>query len=186
MYVDIGCFHPIRQNNTYLMYKLGWRGINIDLNPLSIELFKVARPKDINICAAISNNETKKDLFFDHDLSSLNTISKNHTIFIEKAFGIKNLKRKKIKTTRLSDLLIKKKINKIDFMNIDIEGHELEVLKTINFKRFDIKVICIEIVNYDFYSKKIKIYKDKIFKILKKNNYSLKFKTSVNYIFKKK
>ena len=71
-------------------------------------------------------------------------------------------------------------------MNIDIEGHELEVLKTINFKRFDIKVICIEIVNYDFYSKKIKIYKDKIFKILKKNNYSLKFKTSVNYIFKKK
>ena len=71
-------------------------------------------------------------------------------------------------------------------MNIDIEGHELEVLKTINFKHFDIKVICIEIVNYDFYSKKIKIYKNKIFKIFKKNNYILKFKTSVNYIFMKK
>jgi hypothetical protein len=71
-------------------------------------------------------------------------------------------------------------------MNIDIEGNELEVLKTINFNKLDIKVICIEIVNYDFYSRKIKISKDKIFKILKKNNYILKFKTFVNYIFVKK
>ena len=38
-YVDVGCFHPTRQNNTYLMYKLGWSGVNIDLNPLTIELF---------------------------------------------------------------------------------------------------------------------------------------------------
>ena len=56
-YLDVGCFHPTRQNNTYLMYKLGWNGINIDLNPLTIELFNVARPNDINICAAVSNKK---------------------------------------------------------------------------------------------------------------------------------
>ena len=184
-YVDVGCFHPTRQNNTYLMYKLGWGGVNIDLNPLTIELFKVARPNDINICAAVSNSNGVKNLFFDHDLSSLNTISKNHTLYIEKAFGTKDLKKKKIKTTTLSNLLKKEKISKIDFMNIDIEGHELEVLKTFNFKHFDIKVICIEIVNYDFYSKSIKINKNEIVKILKKNNYTLKFNTVVNYIFVK-
>ena len=182
-YVDVGCFHPTRQNNTYLMYKLGWSGINIDLNPLTIELFKVARPSDINICAAISNSNSVKSLFFDHDLSSLNTISKNHTLFIKKAFGTKDLKKKKIKTTTLNKLLKKEKISKIDFMNIDIEGHELEALKTFNFKHFNIKVICIEIVNYDYYSKSIKINKNEIFKILKKNNYTLKFNTVVNYIF---
>ena len=182
-YVDVGCFHPTRQNNTYLMYKLGWSGVNIDLNPLTIELFKVARPNDINICAAVSNSNEVKNLFFDHDLSSLNTISKNHTLYIEKAFGTKDLKKKKIKTTTLDNLLKKEKISKIDFMNIDIEGHELEVLKTFNFKHFDIKVICIEIVNYDYYSKSIKINKNEIFKLLKKNNYTLKFNTVVNYIF---
>ena len=182
-YVDVGCFHPTRQNNTYLMYKLGWGGVNIDLNPLTIELFKVARPNDINICAAVSNSNEVKNLFFDHDLSSLNTISKNHTLYIEKAFGTKDLKKKKIKTTTLSNLLKKEKISKIDFMNIDIEGHELEVLKTFNFKHFDIRVICIEIVNYDYYSKSIKINKNEIFKLLKKNNYTLKFNTVVNYIF---
>ena len=71
------------------------------------------------------------------------------------------------------------------FMNINIEGHELEVLKTLNFKHFDIKDICIEIVNYDFYSRNIKINKNIIFKILRKNNYTLKFKSVINYIFVK-
>ena len=70
-------------------------------------------------------------------------------------------------------------------MNIDIEGNELDVLKTINFRKIDIKVICIEIVNYEFYSKKIKVNKNKILNILKKNNFKLKFKTSVTYIFTK-
>ena len=56
----------------------------------------------------------------------------------------------------------------------------------INFKNFDIKVICIEIVNYDFYSKNIKVNKSKIFKIMRKNNYKLEFKSFVNYIFIKK
>ena len=71
-------------------------------------------------------------------------------------------------------------------MNIDIEGNELEVLKALNFKKLDIKIICIEIVKYDFYSINIKINKKKIFNILKKNDYHLKFKTFVNYIFIKK
>jgi len=56
-YVDLGCFHPTRFNNTFKMYKKGWRGMNIDLNPLTIELFDFARPEDINICSAISNKE---------------------------------------------------------------------------------------------------------------------------------
>ena len=67
-------------------------------------------------------------------------------------------------------------------MNIDIEDSELKVLKTLNFNYFDIKVICIEVIN-QFNTKKSNINKDKIIKILKKNNYILKFKTFVNYIF---
>ena len=186
IYLDLGCFHPIRQNNTYLFHKLGWKGINIDLNPLTIKLFNTARPDDINICAAVSNRSGYKNLFFDHDLSSLNTINKNHTKFLKKAFGIRNLKKKRVKTYTLNNILKDNNINKIDFMNMDIEGNELEVLKTLNLKKLNIKVICIEIVNYGDYSKNIKINKKKIFKIFKKNNYRLKFNTFVNYIFIKK
>ena len=183
IYLDLGCFHPIRQNNTYLFHKLGWKGINIDLNPLAIDLFNIARPNDINICTAISGKKGTKNLFFDHELISLNTISKNHTLFLKKAFGKTNLKKRKIKTNTLNSILKKHNIKDIDFMNIDIEGNELEVLKALNLKKIAIKVICIEIVNYQIYSNDIKINKEKIFNILKKNNYRLKFKTFVNYIF---
>ena len=182
MYLDVGCFHPIRQNNTYLMYKLGWKGINIDLNPLSIELFNVARTNDINICAALSSKKSTETVYFDHSLSSLNTISKEHILFLKKAFGLNKLKKRKIKTITLTGLLKKNKIRKIDFMNIDIEGSELKVLKTLNFNYFDIKVICIEMLN-QFFTKRNKINKDKIIKIFKQNNYTLKFKTFANYVF---
>ena len=181
-YLDVGCFHPIRQNNTYLMHQLGWKGVNIDLNPLSIELFNIARPNDINICAAVSNKKSTTILYFDHSLSSLNTISKKHIFFLKKAFGLNKLKKRKIKTYTLTNLLKKNKIRKIDFMNIDIEDSELKVLKTLNFNYFDIKVICIEVIN-QFNTRQSNINKDKIIKILKKNNYILKFKTFVNYIF---
>ena len=82
-YVDVGCYHPVGYNNTYRMFKLGWKGMNIDLNPLSIEFFNVARPKDINICAAISNKKSG-NLYLDHELSPQNTLEKNHTNFYEK------------------------------------------------------------------------------------------------------
>ena len=52
-YVDVGCYHPIDGNNTYLLFKRGWNGINIDLNKTSIDLFKKARNKDLNLNFAI-------------------------------------------------------------------------------------------------------------------------------------
>lgn len=185
LYIDLGCFHPIRQNNTYLLYKLGWKGINIDLNPLTVELFNVARPNDINICAAVSNKKAKEFLYFDHSLSPLNTISKNHLLFLNNAFGLNEVKKKKIKTTTLKNILKKNKIKKIDFMNIDIEGSELKVLRSLDFNYYDISVICIEVIN-QFHTAKSKKNKNEILKLLKKNNYILKFKTFVNYIFIKK
>ena len=58
-YVDVGAQHPIKNNNTYLLHKKGWEGINIDLDQKNINLFNVSRKKDCNICAAISS--LKKD-----------------------------------------------------------------------------------------------------------------------------
>ncbi len=185
IYIDIGCFHPVRQSNTFLMHKLYWKGINIDLNPLTIDLFNIARPNDINICAAISNKKGEKNMYFHHELSSVNTLDKNHTLFLKKHFGIVDLKKKKIRTKTITEILLKLKIKNIDFLNIDIEGNELNVLKSINFKYFDIGVICVEIINYKSFHKKLKTDKNKIFNLLKKNNYSLKFRSAVNYVFVK-
>jgi len=182
-YVDLGCFHPTRLNNTYQFYKKGWTGLNIDLNPLTIDLFNFARPKDINVCAAISNKRSKKKLYFLGDLDSKNTLDFNHKNWLKNHFNIKekDFKIKKIKTITLGEILDKNKIFNIDFLNIDIEGKELEVLKLLDFKKFKIKVICVELFSYNKISSKKSI---KLKKILKKNGFKLVDKSEINYIFK--
>ena len=183
-YLDVGCFHPTRSNNTSKLFKRGWKGINIDLNPLTIELFDYARPKDINICAAISNKEEKKKLYFLGDLDSKNTLNFNHKKWLNRHFGIKNkdFKIKNIKTKKLNNILKKHNFYNIDFMNIDIEGHELEVIETIDFKKFKISVICIEILDYDIFAIN---RKKRLISFLKKKGFKLITRNKINYIFKK-
>ena len=184
-YVDLGCFHPTRVNNTFKMYKNGWYGMNIDLNPLTIELFNFARPNDINICSAISNNEKKKKLYYLGDLDPKNTLNFSHKKWLNKEFKISNkdIKSKSVKTQKLDKILKQNNFIEFDFLNIDIEGHELEVLRSLNLRKFKISVICVEILNYD---KASEIRKKNLIKYLKNNKYQLVEKSTVNYIFKYK
>ena len=184
-YVDLGCFHPTRSSNTFEFYKRGWKGLNIDLNPLTIDLFNYARPKDTNICTAISNKKSNKKLYFLGELDSKNTLDLNHKNWLSKHFRIekKDFRIKNIKTNTLEQILNKNRFFKIDFLNIDIEGHEFDVLKLFNFKKFDIKVICIELLNFNKLSGD---RKKKLILILKKNKFKLVDKSKINYIFKRK
>ena len=75
-YVDVGAQHPISNNNTYLLFKRGWKGINIDLDRKNIDLFKLSRPNDINLNYAVSNKEGEAELYFYHETSPINTLSK--------------------------------------------------------------------------------------------------------------
>ena len=59
-----------------LLHKRGWNGINVDLDAKSIQLFNLARSKDININTAVSSGKFTKDLYFYHDKSAINTIEK--------------------------------------------------------------------------------------------------------------
>ena len=183
-YVDLGCFHPVRSNNTLQFYKKGWKGLNIDLNQLTIDLFNFARPADTNICAAISNKKVKKKLYFLGDLDSKNTLDLNHKNWLGKHFNInkKDFKIKIVKTKTLNEILNKNKLYNIDFLNIDIEGHEFEVLKSVNFKKFNIKVICVELINFNKFSRN---KKNQLVSLLKKNKYKFVDKSEINYIFKK-
>ena len=76
IYIDVGCNHPIKFNNTYLLYKRGWSGINIDLDSKSINEFKKFRPNDYNIKKIVSNNDEIKEIYLYHERSAINTLSK--------------------------------------------------------------------------------------------------------------
>ena len=151
-FIDIGCHHPFLNNNTYSLYKRGWTGINIDLDFNSIDMFNFFRKKDLNIVAAVSDKIEIKDLYFFHNRSAVNTLSKNA--------GTKAKEIKSIKTNTINNIIENSayKNEEIDFISIDVEGHELNVLKGIDFKRYKPKLVVIEFINYnnkEFYEQQI-------------------------------
>ena len=170
-YIDIGCFHPIMFSNTCLLFNNGWSGINIDLNQISIDLFNMIRPKDYNFCAAISNNIEEKDLFFDHDLSPVNTIQKSFYDSANKDIAFKKLIKKKVVTTQFSDIAKKvTSLSKINFLNIDCEGHDYNILSSIDLNRYSPELICIETHEVD---NKEKIQNNNIIKLLNNHQYRI-------------
>lgn len=177
IYVDIGCCHPIKDNNTYLLNKKGWSGINIDLDPDNINLFNIFRSKDHNVAAAISDEEKDVDLFFYHSKSALNTISKQNADF--QRAKISTIK--KIRTRTLNEVLDNSKYNnlKIDFLSIDVEGSELAVLKNFNFTKYCPKVIVVEYLDLSLSKLEIKnlnienVLKSEIYKLIVSKNYTM-------------
>ena len=183
-YLDIGCFHPTRHNNTYSLYKKGWKGINIDMNPLSIELFKFCRSRDTNLNLAISNDNSEKTVYFLGDLNTQNTLDYNQLNYLKKHHNVKeeDILEKKIQTQNINSVLEKFNLKNIDFMNLDVEGHEIEILSTINFSKININFLCVEMINHNEDSiekgKKIHSY-------LTENQYKVVKKFDFNYIYKK-
>ena len=182
-YLDIGCFNPLLWNNTYLLYKRGWHGINVDIQKINIDLFNVARPDDINICCALYDKKKILNLYNlqGENNSAVMTIDKSHAEKMKFLFS-KNIIKKKIQTLTFSEMIKNHKIiiNNIDFLNIDTEGSDFNILKSINIQKYKPKLICIEISQFTK-----QVDKKKILNYLKSNNYKFIYKTSVSSFFKK-
>ena len=183
-YIDVGCYHPIDGNNTYLLYKKGWEGINIDLNKTSIDLFKRARKNDNNLNVAISNNSKKIKFYYRKKINMLNTINKK---FAKNSFK-KGFKTGSIQSQTLNSILNKSKFKnkKIDFLNLDIEGNEINALESFDLKKYSPKLICIEIHNTSGRNTKNFLKNDPIYKFLCKKKYKYIWKNEFSYIFKRK
>tara|TARA_Y100000992_G_C21231819_1_gene475890 strand:+ start:39 stop:746 length:708 start_codon:yes stop_codon:yes gene_type:complete len=171
-YVDIGAHHPIQRNNTHLLFKKGWEGINIDVNQFSIELFNFLRPNDLNLQIAVSDKDGEISFFYQKEFSQLNTTDRE---IAKENFQGKFLE-KKVKCQTIQNLLdnSKYKNKKIDFLNIDVEGAEIKVLNTLNFKIYDPSLICIEILGYrdlNLEQREIQIKNSQIFKFLENKGY---------------
>ena len=176
-YLDIGCAHPIKNNNTYLLYKKGWNGVNIDLDKENIDLFNSHRKRDFNVTAAVSDKEGETDLYFYHNKSALNTISKQNADF-QKA-EISSIR--KIKTQSINKILENSpyKDRKIDFLSVDVEGSELDIFKNFDFNKYSPKVIVVEFLDLSLKKLEIKnlninnMIRSEIFKLIQSKGYTL-------------
>jgi hypothetical protein len=158
-------------SNTCLLFDNGWNGINVDLNQTSIDLFNIVRPHDYNFCEAVSDKIQEKDLFLDWYLSPISTIEKSFYDESDKKVAFVDLIKKKIITKKFDDIVQKiTNLPKINFLNIDCEGHDYRVLSSIDLDHYSPELICIE--THKVNNEETIMYQD-IIKLLK--NYSYKF-----------
>ena len=173
-YVDVGCYHPLQRNNTMLLYLKGWRGINIDISDFSIKLFNFLRPEDLNLNLAISNLEGEIDMFFQKKLSQLSTIKEKHAKIAFQG----TIHNKKILSRRLNSILEESKYRgkRINFLNIDVEGSDFEVLQSLDFNKYSPELICIEVIEKE-------LEKSDVFNFLYNKKYKKTWSGVFSHIF---
>jgi FkbM family methyltransferase len=144
-YVDVGAHHPQRFSNTCLFYALRWSGINIDATPGSMRLFKRLRPRDINLELAVGEAGPPKN-FFVFNERAINTFDPEHAQRCV-ARGYKIVAQIPIPTRALGDILHQHMPpgRRIDFLSVDVEGLDLEVLRSNDWVRFKPTYILVEL-----------------------------------------
>jgi FkbM family methyltransferase len=147
-YIDIGANHPFFLSNTAFFYIKGCRGVNIEANPSLMNEFEFFRRKDTNLNLGIGPVNGEMDFFVIND-PTLSTFSKNEADRLTTTGSYYVLAVKKVKLVTITDV-----INKYcnghfpDFLSIDVEGLDYDILRSIDFDKHWPKVICVEAAEY--------------------------------------
>jgi FkbM family methyltransferase len=143
-YVDVGAYHPFRFSNTYLFYRNGWRGINIDATPGSMRAFRRYRSKDTNLELGIAETSGYAS-FHIFNNPVFNTFdeqtAKKHDVFpwrIEAKHDVPVKPLRQVLYETCAD------DQKIDFLSVDVEGYDLNVLRSNDWERFRPKIVLAE------------------------------------------
>lgn len=173
-YVDVGAHHPYRFSNTQWAYKRGWRGINIEPNSELIELFNQARQRDININCGI-DKEDGIIKYYKFDEPACNTFDENEFRGLRNPREISD-----IPVRTLKSILCEYGVEKIDFINIDVEGLEMRVLQSMDWEKYRPDIILVEqkdiLIN--------ELLESDIYQYLSQLGYVCEWKTSRTAIYK--
>jgi FkbM family methyltransferase len=180
-YVDVGAHHPMRFSNTYFFYRKGWSGINIDAMPGSMKEFEKYRRRDINLELGVDQHEGTFDYYIFNE-PALNTFSvkvaqkhksKKNNYYVKKII--------KIKVKPLREILdYHLKNQKIDFLNVDVEGFDLNVLQSNDWSKYRPRFALVELLQSSLHS----IDKHKVVQFMRRHGYQVYAKQMNTVFFK--
>jgi FkbM family methyltransferase len=162
-YLDIGANDPVFISNTYLLYSKGSKGVCIEPNEYLYRKLKRIRTEDICLNAGVAFNErTEADFYlFPKAANGLGTFSKKEADFWQNV-GTKNIGKYKVeRILKLQLLNINEIIKKYfkacpNFISMDVEGLDFQILKTLDFNEHTPEVICVETIDYGANNSEIK------------------------------
>jgi len=143
-YIDIGAHDPLSLSNTKRFYDKGWHGINIEPIPSLIGKFNESRPRDINLNIGVGVDRSKLT-FYELTYPSLSSFDKNAALYNAKKHHVKIEKEYEVEVMPLREICQQYAKDKpIDFLSIDTEGYEMEVLTSNNWELYRPTLIIIE------------------------------------------
>jgi FkbM family methyltransferase len=145
-YVDVGAHDPFRFSNTYFFYKRGWSGINIDAAPNSMRRFAKHRPRDLNLELGVGRARASAP-FYVFNEPALNTFDLE--LAKSRCIGSWKITREvSVDILPLRDIFSRymTKGRRIDFITIDVEGRDMDVLDSNDWLAYRPMVVAIEIL----------------------------------------
>lgn len=147
-YLDIGTNIPDRGNNTFLFYESGCRGVCVEADSSLIDSIKRIRPLDNVINAGVSIGEEKEADFYIFSIPSINTFDKAEADTRSKSGSYHVKEVVKVPLIQINELIKNNFSSYPTLLSLDIEGLDLDVLKSLDFDKYPIPVICVETCMY--------------------------------------
>lgn len=167
-YVDVGCYSPMECSNTYLFYRAGWKGINIDPTPGVKEVFDRIRSRDINLQVGVSETQGTLDFYSWGSPCGFNTACPEVAAERERSLGCKPAILQ-VEMKPLASILDEHldSAQPISFLTVDVEGHDLSVLASNNWMAYRPKLVVVEseIRNID------EVVESQVFKMMRDVDY---------------
>lgn len=152
IYVDVGAHDGVTINNTlYFQKNNDWKGINIEPIKNVYNMLVLNRPNDINLNCAVYNNDGETDFYCNKGYTEMisgivNTFDPRHLQRLDKENNeMKSITEIiKVQTKKLETIFFENKITHVNYLSIDVEGAEFEVIKSIDFNNVFIDIIGFE------------------------------------------
>lgn len=137
-YVDVGAFHPFLLSNTYLLWKRGWRGLNVEPAPKGVAMFERYRPDDINLSCAVSSSPGDVTFTLAGRFGGID----DHLHLWKGVYD----ERISVEALPLAEILDRhlEIHQQIDLLDVDCEGRDLDILRSNDWGRYRPRVILVE------------------------------------------
>lgn len=146
-YVDVGAFDPIHFSNTHLLHRRGWRGVNIDLDESKIAAFRRTRPDDVSVVAAVGGSRARAWVH-EYAMSVLNRVTFDPEGDKRAENGDLPVRTREVDVRPLDEILGSNGVAEpIDYLNIDCEGFEAEVMRGFSFTRWRPRLVSLEVLD---------------------------------------
>ena len=177
-YIDIGAGRPVSGSNTYGFYKRGWRGVCVDPISENCRLFRLFRPSD-KILNCLVGPDSKSIDFWEFEPYEYSTADQMVADRVIQVDGVRLLEKSSKAILPLSQIASPTSPIEASLLSVDVEGFDLEVLKSNDWEKYRPRVICVE----EWGSTLDDSFKSEVGAFLISKNYQRKAWTGLSSIF---